>query len=204
MELTKIQFNLSHPQPSSPVNHPIQISKFKIKRFINQASSRENKKSQAKSRSLTGGGNVAHTEHNRPVNFKSKFKLREFFRFPASIASLIICTAISSSSFSHNPDPSFEKYIDEFVSFLCYQGDFDGGKHLAMKPCDRFCFYSSEIGVDYLNDLYSNLPRRELKVNKYPRGEGLIMSNENQRLEILNILTLLRKYALSLTPKYVD
>lgn len=180
-----------------------------------------------------------------------------------------------------NVDPSFEKYIDEFVSFLYYQGGFDDGENLTMKPCnlrmeisnesfatyadregrrgteivwilcedkhrssrrykkgetqmiacmiaamqwnrailnemypkyiigirvigDQFCFYSSEITKDYLDDLYSGLPKHDLKVLKYPSKEGLSISKEDERAEILLNLSLLRKYAMELTPKYTD
>jgi len=67
---------------------------------------------------------------------------------------------------------------------------------------DRFCFYSANIGNAYLGDLRDGLPKRDLIVNKYPSGEGLSASITRERRTLLECLSSLKDYALSLTPRY--
>lgn len=67
---------------------------------------------------------------------------------------------------------------------------------------DRFCFYSADIDMAYLEDLQKGLPRRDMVVNKYPIGEGLSASNIAERTTLMKCISLLKDYSLTIEPKY--
>ena len=55
-----------------------------------------------------------------------------------------------------------------------------------------------DLDEDYIKNLYSDLPEKNLEVYKYPKGKGLRLSDPEDRKQILFLLHKLREYALSI------
>ena len=67
---------------------------------------------------------------------------------------------------------------------------------------DRFYFYCIEEPSEYIKDLFDGLLKKDLNVTKYLKEEGLSVADPNERKHILNYLSSVKRYALTLEAKY--
>lgn len=63
---------------------------------------------------------------------------------------------------------------------------------------DEFFFYKVKLNEEYIQNLYNDFPEDNFEVEKYPKYDGLRLSNSHDRTLILYLLYKLREYALSI------
>lgn len=63
---------------------------------------------------------------------------------------------------------------------------------------DRISIMRTTFSEEYISSLFRGLPQQQLEVLKYPKDRGLKLSDPIERSQVLNLVTELRRHALSI------